>query len=269
MKPAAIAFLAVAALVAGCDKTPATGTAGIGTSTSSDEAATIQREKLQSVVRAEQKTVSVPAAQLIFSPADEDSKQAQRRLAKTGATALKRAGEGVDMGEVLKTATRPAIAWPVNPLDDPKGAKRWAAVIAASVDTADAAAAQLVQQMPTRISDAAQLESFTVEAWPKLDQAELTAVFDQAQKRPVTLDLTGGDVRFLSGGKLYTVGPTGGTSAAGGVVQFNAGSSTFGGKTYQIAVNETALQQIKRTSVQAMATTSGNSRAATVNVGVK
>ena len=116
MKPAAIAFLAVAALVAGCDKTPATGTAGIGTSTSSDEAATIQREKLQSVVRAEQKTVSVPAGQLIFSPADEDSKQAQRRLAKTGSAALNRAGEGVDMGEVLKTATRPAIAWPVNPL---------------------------------------------------------------------------------------------------------------------------------------------------------
>ena len=65
MKPAAIAFLAVAALVAGCDKTPATGTAGIGTSTSSDEAATIQREKLQSVVRAEQKTVSVPACKML------------------------------------------------------------------------------------------------------------------------------------------------------------------------------------------------------------
>ena len=270
MKPAALALLAAAALIAGCDKTPATGTAGIGTSTSSDEAATIDREKTQSVVKAEQKSVSVPAAQLLFATADDDdSKAAQRRLAKTGSGAIKPDGQGVDVAEVLKTATRPAIAWPVNPLDDPKSAKRWAAVIAASVDTADAAAAQLVQQMPTRISDAAQLESFTREAWPKLSQAELTAVFDQAQKRPVTLDLTGGDVRFLSGGKVYTVGPTGGTSAAGGVVQFNAGNSTFGGKTYQIAVNETALQQIKRTSVQAMATTSGNSRAATVNVGVK
>lgn len=269
MKPAILALLSAAALLSGCDKTPATGTAGIGTTTTSDEAASIDREKTQSVVRAEEKSVSVPVAQLLFAPNDDDSKAAQKRLAKTGAGAITQAGQGVDMAEVFKAATRPAIAWPVNPLDDPKAAKRWAAAIAASVDTADAAAAQLAEQLPTRISDAAQLESFTQEAWPKLSQAELTGIFDQAQKRPVTLDLTGGDVRFLSGGKVYTVGPTGGTSAAGGVAQFNAASSTFGAKSYRVAVNETALQQLKRTSVQAMATSNGNSRAATVNVGVK
>ena len=146
MRPAILALLSAAALLAGCDKTPATGTAGIGTTTSSDEAASLDREKTQSIVKAEEKSVSVPVAQLLFAPSDDDSKTAQKRLAKTGSGAMKQGGQGVDMAEVFKTATRPAIAWPVNPLDDPKAAKRWAAAIAASVDTADAAAAQLAEQ---------------------------------------------------------------------------------------------------------------------------
>lgn len=269
MKGAAVAIFAAAVFVAGCDKTPATGQAGVGTTTGQDEAASIQREKTQSVVKADEKTVSVPVAQLIFGVDDSDSKRAQKRLAITGAAALTRGGQGVDIAEVLKAAVRPAIAWPVNPLDDPKGAKRWAAVIAASVDTADEIAAQLSERLPTRISDAAQLEAFAHEAWSHLDQTQLMSAFNQALKRPVTLDLTGSDVRFLSGGKVYTVGPSGGTSSAGGVVQFNAANSTFAGKSYRVAVNETALQQVKKTSVMAQATSTTNSRTAAVSVGVK
>ena len=266
---AVLALTAFVLVLAGCDKTPATGGAGVGLSTGQEEAETLNREKSQAVTKTDEKQVQVPVAQLIFIPDGADALGMQRSIARKGAGAIKQDGQWVDVGEVLKAAVRPVIAWPVSPLDDSKGAKRWASTMAAAVDVADLAAQELAEKIPARFSQAEQVEAAMQSGWDNLDRQALSQAFKEASQRPVTLDLTGGDVRFLSGGKAYTFGPNGGSSSTGGVVQFNPAAGVIGGKTYRIAVGEAAVQQIKRASTQLQSTSAGNSKATNVTTGVK
>jgi hypothetical protein len=188
-------------ILAGCDKSAPAGVgAGNSATNEATESGSVERVKTQTASNTGAAKEEVSAGVLIFSELAKDLPlNIDQALARMGAKAF--SGSDTDqLGQVMALASRPVLAWPVNPMDDEKKARRWAATMAACVSIADKVGASIAGGLPARaLADEDKAREYIRTAFEGLDHGALMADLRRRAGEPVTLDLADSSgVRFAS-----------------------------------------------------------------------
>lgn len=271
MRLVAVAIAALCVL-GGCDKTtPAGATASTSAGTGTSEASSTERVKTLSTSSTASKQIHLPAAGLIFPALMVDLRaDMDAEISRRGPEALM-GSEEEQLRQVLALAVRPMMAWPVNPLNNQDGARRWASTVGAAIEVADDAGERIAAELPTRaLADADEAKALVRCAFEKLDKGKLLKTFhDQAQKL-VVLDLADTSaVRFTGTGWQVSIDGTGATMTRGGTVRFGGTSAALGGHSYAVALEQAGTLTMTRQAADGQARTTDRRAGTGAEAGVK
>jgi hypothetical protein len=217
------------------------------------------------------KQIHLPAAGLIFPALMVDLRaDMDAEISRRGPEALM-GSEEEQLRQVLALAVRPMMAWPVNPLNNQDGARRWASTVGAAIEVADDAGERIAAELPTRaLADADEAKALVRCAFEKLDKGKLLKTFhDQAQKL-VVLDLADTSaVRFTGTGWQVSIDGTGATMTRGGTVRFGGTSAALGGHSYAVALEQAGTLTMTRQAADGQARTTDRRAGTGAEAGVK
>lgn len=258
--------------LAGCDKaTPAGASVGTNEANETQETSTVERVKSQTASNSGATKVEVPAGVLIFGAVSVELPSGlDRALARKGASAFS-GGDAEQLGQVMALASRPVVAWPVNPLDDQAGAKRWGATVAASVVIADKVAGLIAGSLPVRsLADEAQAKDAIKKAFAGLDHAGLMQEVRSKANDSVTLDLAdGGAIRLLAPSGVVSLDGDGVKLSKGGAVSFVSSGGVFGGRSFTVALEKAGSLIMTRQGTTTVGQGLSQSKSTTAEAGVK
>lgn len=262
----------VVALLCGCDKgSIGGGSVGSGQSISTTDAQDETRTKTQELSKSARAAVTMPASALIFPElVVKLGDELDQQISINGANAIK--GAPLEqLGQIITLATRPMVAWPVDPIDQERKALRWAQVVNAAVVVTDRLSQQLVLQLPARtMVDEADAKRAIRSAFDGLPVAELLREFRALASEAVTLDLADTTaVRFVSDSGQVSIDGSGATLMKTGVLQFGGVHGAIGGKAYALSLERAGTSTMARQRGMTAGDGSSQDQSTTTNAGVK
>ena len=270
MKGAGVTLAIVAAL-AGCDKAPGGASVGGSQASTTTQTQQLDRSRTMSTAKTSSAVIEMNASALIF-PALEvpiQTPQLDRQIAREGLAAI--SGDPAQRVRVLLSlAARPLPAWPVNPMADGQGAKQWAGVMAAAIQTAQDVGEGIAQQLGARtLNDAEEGRAFVLKAFGQIDHTTMLAQAEELASKPgVVLDLADASgVRFVGPRGVVYIDGGGVTVSSGGSQQYGPG--VLNGKAYKLAMATEAAQGMTRTSNAGAGQAMQNSQQADATAGLK
>ena len=247
----------LAALMAGCDKAPGGATAGSSSQITTTATDQLDRTKALEVSKTTVATVQAPAASLIFEALTQPlpAPKIDRQIAAKGVAALPGTTDAERVLSVLALASRSLPAWPVNPLDNQAGAKRWAGAVAAAIELADQVAPPMAAALAGRVlADQAEASALIRAQYAQLDHAALWSRYLQRAKAlqgGVTLDLADASgVRFLTPGGVVFIDGGGVTLTSSGTLTYAPAKGTLASKSYTVAMSSGTGATMARTRTQ-------------------
>ena len=266
-------ILPVALVLAGCQQsTPGGATGGTAAGQTATDSASLERARSLRAEASTRLTVQTPAAAVIFKLlGSRVPSQIDRLISLQGSTALK--GSATDrVSLAMALAARPVLAWPVDPMSHQAEAQRWASTMAAAVEVASIAAANVAARLPSRgADDAAQVERLVLKAFEELPHADLAAMLDDLARAPVVLDLaeTGGVRMQTHSGATLVLAADGATVTRSGAIRFAVAQGVLDGSTFSLTLDKSTVASLARS--RSLASTDEASRTGRVdaNAGIK
>lgn len=254
---AGLSLTLLAALLSGCDKAPGGATAGSSSQITTATTDQLDRTKALEVSKTTVATVQAPAASLIFEALTQPlpAPKIDRQIAAKGVAALPGTTDAERVLSVLALASRSLPAWPVNPLDNQAGAKRWAGAVAAAIELADQVAPPMAAALAGRVlADQAEASALIRAQYAQLDHAALWSRYLQRSKAlqgSVTLDLADASgVRFLTPGGVVFIDGGGVTLTSSGTLTYAPAKGTLASKSYTVAMSSGTGATMARTRTQ-------------------